>query len=118
MIENNFNYNNQFVVMTKSDLIAALNEIAQSLIEEREGTETSSHPEEEFLSRKQVLECLGINSSTLWRWEKDQYLVGQTVGTRLKKYKKSDVLAILNGGTPKNEPPRIASYNNEKTLIL
>lgn len=96
---NFFNSNNQFIVLSRSDFLAALNEIAQGLIKAQEepAPSKSSQQDEEFMSRKQVLKYLGINSTTLWRWEKEKYLVGQTIGSRIKKYKKSDVAAILEG---------------------
>ncbi|MHB9142270.1 MAG: helix-turn-helix transcriptional regulator [Paludibacter sp.] len=51
---------------------------------------------EEFLSRKEVLSILKIDSSTLWSWEKTGYIKSFPFGGR-KRYKSVDVEAIRTG---------------------
>ncbi len=51
---------------------------------------------EEFLSRKEVLNILKIDSSTLWSWEKTGYIKSYPFGGR-KRYKLVDVEAIRTG---------------------
>lgn len=51
---------------------------------------------EEFLSRKEVLIILKIDSSTLWSWEKRGYIKSFPFGGR-KRYKLADVEAIRSG---------------------
>lgn len=51
---------------------------------------------EEFLSRKEVLAILKIDSSTLWSWEKTGYIKSFPFGGR-KRYKAEDVEAIRTG---------------------
>ena len=51
---------------------------------------------EEFLSRKEVLSLLKIDSSTLWSWEKTGYIKSFPFGGR-KRYKLADVEAIRTG---------------------
>jgi len=51
---------------------------------------------EEFLSRKEVLRILQIDSSTLWSWEKTGYIKSYPFGGR-KRYKVADVEAIRTG---------------------
>jgi hypothetical protein len=51
---------------------------------------------EEFLSRKEVLNILKIDSSTLWSWEKTGYIKSYPFGGR-KRYKSIDVEAIRTG---------------------
>ena len=51
---------------------------------------------EEFLSRKEVLNILQIDSSTLWSWEKTGYIKSYPFGGR-KRYKLVDVEAIRTG---------------------
>ena len=53
-------------------------------------------PSEEFLSRKEVLGILKIDSSTLWSWEKTGYIKSYPFGGR-KRYKLVDVEAIRTG---------------------
>ena len=54
-------------------------------------------PAEEFLSRKEVLAALKIDSSTLWCWAKSGYLVPVEYGGQ-RRYRVSDVQQILKGG--------------------
>jgi len=51
---------------------------------------------DEFLSRKEVLKILQIDSSTLWSWEKTGYIKSYPFGGR-KRYKVVDVEAIRTG---------------------
>lgn len=53
-------------------------------------------PAEEFLSRKEVLAVLKIDSSTLWCWEKTGYIKSYPFGGR-KRYRREDVEAIRTG---------------------
>jgi predicted DNA-binding transcriptional regulator AlpA len=54
------------------------------------------NPETEYLSRKEVLALLKIESTTLWNWEKTGYIHSFPFGGR-KRYKRTDVEAIRNG---------------------
>ena len=51
---------------------------------------------EEFLTRKEVLAALKIDSSTLWCWEKTGYIKSYPFGGR-KRYRYEDVEAIRTG---------------------
>ncbi len=53
-------------------------------------------PPEEFLSRKEVLSILKIDSSTLWSWEKTGYIKSYPFGGR-KRYRFADVETIRTG---------------------
>lgn len=57
---------------------------------------TKESQTEEFLSRKEVLKILQIDSSTLWSWEKTGYIKSYPFGGR-KRYKVVDVEAIRTG---------------------
>jgi hypothetical protein len=53
-------------------------------------------PETEYLSRKEVLTLLKIDSSTLWSWEKTGYIHSFPFGGR-KRYKRIEVETIRTG---------------------
>ena len=57
---------------------------------------TKESQTEDFLSRKEVLKILQIDSSTLWSWEKTGYIKSYPFGGR-KRYKVVDVEAIRTG---------------------
>jgi predicted DNA-binding transcriptional regulator AlpA len=52
--------------------------------------------ETEYLSRKEALALLQIDSSTLWSWEKTGYIHSFPFGGR-KRYKRIDIEAIRTG---------------------
>lgn len=51
---------------------------------------------ETYLSREKVMEILDISSSTLWRWQRTNYIVPIMVGGK-RRYRRSDVNRILGG---------------------
>lgn len=51
---------------------------------------------EDYMSRKEVLGILKIDSSTLWNWEKTGYIKSYPFGGR-KRYRLADVEAIRTG---------------------
>jgi hypothetical protein len=52
---------------------------------------------ETYPTSKEVEEILGVDHTTLWRWDKKNYLKKIDVGGG-RRYKMSDVMNILNGG--------------------
>ena len=55
-----------------------------------------SPPKEELLTRKDALQILGVDASTLWRWAKTGYLIPVGYGGQ-KRYRAADVRAITEG---------------------
>lgn len=51
---------------------------------------------ETYLSKEKACEMLDVSVSTLWRWEKQGYLVPIVFGGQ-KRYKHSDIKKILEG---------------------
>lgn len=82
---------NVSVTLSPSEFINLLKEI--NTISKTEILEPES---EEFISRKNALALLNIDSSTLWNWEKTGYIKSQPFGGR-KRYKKSDLELIRTG---------------------
>ena len=82
---------NVTVAVKLDDLREILKEAAGSLKPVRQEL-----PPEDFLSRKEVLSVLRIDSSTLWCWEKTGYIKSFPFGGR-KRYKRDDVEAIRTG---------------------
>ena len=55
---------------------------------------------ETYLTPKQVSEMLNVDTTTLWRWNKKNYLKPIEFGGG-RRYKMSDIKAIMNGGHTK-----------------
>ena len=51
---------------------------------------------ETYPSREKVMEILDVTASTLWRWQKQNYLVPINVGGK-RRYLMSDIKKILEG---------------------
>jgi len=82
---------NVSVTVKLDDLKAIFKEVAGNLRPPK-----NEPPPEEFLSRREVLSVLKIDSSTLWSWEKTGYIRSFPFGGR-KRYKLADVEAIRTG---------------------
>lgn len=82
---------NVSVTVTLDDLRMIFKEAANSAKSVSEEQDT-----EEFLSRKEVLALLKIDSSTLWCWEKAGYVKSYPFGGR-KRYRREDIEAIRTG---------------------
>lgn len=86
--------------ITVSVSLSDLNEFAQLLIDKsKRDLELAviSDKAETYPSPKQVCEILNVDASTLWRWNKRGYLCPAEVGGK-RRYKMSDIKAILNSG--------------------
>lgn len=52
--------------------------------------------EEAYLTAKETAEKLGVDLSTLWRWDRSGYLKKIKVGNTVR-YRQSDVLNLMEG---------------------
>ena len=52
--------------------------------------------EESYLSAQETADKLGVDVSTLWRWDKSGYLKKIKVGKK-NRYRESDVLKLMEG---------------------
>lgn len=87
------------VAVSLNDLREFAQEIIISTKKELEKQITEANTET-YPSPKKVCEILSVDLSTLWRWNKRGYLCHTEVGGK-RRYKMSDVQAILNGGRAK-----------------
>ena len=79
------------VVVSVADLKEfALNVVTEAMAAMEEKTE------ERYLTPDDVADMVGVSKNTLWRWEKEKYLIPIKVG-RKSRYKLSDVKSILEG---------------------
>lgn len=51
---------------------------------------------ESYLTAKETAEKLGVDVSTLWRWDKSGYLKKIKIGSKIR-YRESDVLRLVEG---------------------
>lgn len=55
-----------------------------------------SVPKENYLTAQEAAEKLGVDVSTLWRWDKTDFLKKIKVGKKIF-YRESDVLKLMEG---------------------
>ena len=77
--------------ITATDLKEFLLEIA----EEQAKSTIPAHPEK-YLTAQETAEKLGVDVSTLWRWDKTGYLKKIKVERKIQ-YRESDVLKLMEG---------------------
>lgn len=88
---------NVSITLTANDLKEIINYTIASTRKEIEQVIIDDNSEV-FMSPKQVSEMLGVDLSTLWRWNKRGYLIPLEVGGK-RKYRKSDIKTkLLNSG--------------------
>lgn len=87
------------IAVSLTDLKQFAVEIIESTKKELEDVVIADKAET-YPSPKRVCEILDVDASTLWRWNKRGYLCPAEVGGK-RRYKMSDVNAILNGGRAK-----------------
>jgi predicted DNA-binding transcriptional regulator AlpA len=63
------------------------------VLKTRKEFERQEQPEQ-YLTRKQTAEMLGVDLSTLWHWNNENYLCPIKIGGK-RRYKMSDVKKIL-----------------------
>mgnify|MGYP001459760132 CR=1 FL=1 len=86
---------NVTIAIKKNDLF----ELFQKFQSEKMELDKALHKAEStevYLSPAEVSKMIGVDLSTLWRWEKTGYLYGYRIGGK-KRYKKSDITKIMEG---------------------
>ena len=80
------------IVVTLSDL----KEFALTIVSEAMAAKEAEKKEERYLTPDEVADIAGVSRNTLWRWEKEKYLIPIKFG-RKSFYKQSDINKILEG---------------------
>lgn len=84
----------QFIMISTDDLAALAEIIIENYEEKKRQQMEKSH--KEMMTADEVCSLLHVNRSTLWRWDKDEYLKNVKVGKKLM-YKRDEVEKVLNG---------------------
>lgn len=93
LLNSDANFN---ITIQKNDLI----DFAKFMISETKNeieAEVIANKAETYLTRLETCEFLKVDQSTLFRWQKRNYLMPVEMGGR-RLYKMSDLKRILNGG--------------------
>lgn len=78
------------MIVSQDDLERVVQNAIDKLLEQRE------NKPEVYLTAEETAKRLQVDRSTLWRWNKEGYLVSAKVGSKVR-YKLSDVERIQKG---------------------
>lgn len=93
MIQNpNINGSQTLMIVSQHDLEVAVQNVVDKLLEQRE------NKPETYLTAEETAKRLNVDRSTLWRWNKEGYLLTIKIGSKVR-YKLSDVERLQRGET-------------------
>lgn len=89
-------YNQIQYVIGKDDLEEIINSIVDARILRYFDNKKKETEENKLIKPKDAAEQLGVNLTTLWRWNNESYLKKVYVGSK-PRYKQRDIDRILKG---------------------
>lgn len=87
---------NVSITVSADDLRVFFAEVAQQVINQEKAAEAARNADG-VMSQTDVCKFLGVSKTTLWRWERDNYLLPTGRMGRSPQYLKSDVERIKKG---------------------
>lgn len=87
---------NVSITISADDLRTFFAEVAQEVMNKEKAAEAARNVDE-TMTQKEVCKFLNVSKSTLWRWERDKYLLPTGRMGRSPQYLKSDVQRIKKG---------------------
>jgi len=82
------------LTLTGKSILALARELSQCILA---GNDSKAKQEDDaVLTKKEVMEKLGVSSTTLWNWENDRYLLPVKIGRKIF-YRLSDINKLLDG---------------------
>ena len=73
-----------------------LREVFLQWNEELKQSKPAEAKEESYLSARETADKLGVDISTLWRWDRSGYLKKIKVGNKTR-YRESDIIKLMEG---------------------
>ena len=83
--------------ITLGELVEANRQLIAEVKQELE-QQIADSKAETYISREKVMEITGKSSTTIWRWQKINYLVPASSVGGTYRYRMSDVRRIMEGG--------------------
>ena len=81
--------------LNEKGAIILARELARCILEEKE-CEASLDNTEALLSKKEVMDLLGVSSTTLWNWCREKYLIPVKIGRKIC-YRQCDIEKLRKG---------------------
>ena len=83
------------------DLLEANRQLIAEVKQELE-QQIAESKAETYITREKVMEITGKSAVTIWRWQKDKYLVPASTVGGTYRYRMSDVRRIMEGDSSQN----------------
>ena len=83
------------------DLLEANRQLIAEVKQELE-QQIADSKAETYITREKVMEITGKSAVTIWRWQKDKYLVPASTVGGTYRYRMSDVRRIMEGDSSQN----------------
>ena len=77
-------------------LVISAFDLKEAFLQWSEETKKEEPKEENYLTARETANKLGVDVSTLWRWDKSGYLKKIKVGNAIR-YRESDVTKLMEG---------------------
>lgn len=84
------------VSITLGELVEANRQLIAEVKQELE-QQIADSKAETYITREKVMEITGKSAVTIWRWQKDKYLVPASTVGGTYRYRMSDVRRIMEG---------------------
>ena len=84
------------LTLTGKSVLALARELSQCILAGNATMASKEKDDDVFMTKKEVMERLGVSSTTLWNWENDRYLLPVKVGRKVF-YRLSDINQLLGG---------------------
>lgn len=82
--------------LTEKGAIAFARELSECILAGNAASSSKKEDEESLLTKQEVMDGIGVSSTTLWLWEKKKYLLPVKIGRKVF-YRAEDILKLRNG---------------------
>lgn len=87
------------LTLTGKSVLALARELSQCILAENATMASNEKDDDALLTKKEVMERLGVSSTTLWNWKNDRYLLPVKIGRKIF-YRLRDINKLREGGEP------------------
>lgn len=84
------------LTLTGKSILALARELSQCILVENATKASKEKDDDVLLTKKEVMERLGVSSTTLWNWENDRYLLPVKIGRKIF-YRLGDIIKLRGG---------------------
>ncbi len=84
------------LTLTGKSILALARELSQCILVENATKASKEKDDDVLLTKKEVMERLGVSSTTLWNWKNDRYLLPVKIGRKIF-YRLGDIIKLRGG---------------------